>query len=387
METAAVIVAAGKGTRAGGDIPKQFQLLDGLPVLARTIRAFSSISEIDRVVVVVGADYLGLYRELVEPRLGAQKPEIVMGGAARSQSVLNGLAALKPGDTHMVLIHDGARPLVSRALILRVIDAAKLHQAAAPAIAVSDTLWRGADRVVTASANRAGLFRAQTPQAFALSDIVAAHKGFDGAATDDVELALAAGLAVKIVAGDEDNIKITTPADFARARRILGEGFGGQMDIRTGNGFDVHAFEAGDHVVLCGLKIPHIAALKGHSDADVAMHALTDAIYGALAAGDIGTWFPPSDAKWRGAASDIFLRHATKMTHDQGFKITHVDLTLICERPKISPHSGAMRARLAEIMGIECNRVSVKATTSERLGFTGRSEGIAAMATATLVSL
>jgi 2-C-methyl-D-erythritol 4-phosphate cytidylyltransferase/2-C-methyl-D-erythritol 2,4-cyclodiphosphate synthase len=383
VRTAAIIVAAGKGTRVGGDVPKQFQMLDGLPVLVRSIRAFTSLSQVDRVLVVIGADERALYREKIMPWVDSQKIEVIIGGAERSQSVLNGLAALERSETDMVLIHDGARPLVSRDLILRVIDAVKSHQAAAPAIAVSDTLWRGDARQVTKTTRRDGLFRAQTPQGFKLRDILAAHNAYIGVATDDVEVALAVGMTVQIVEGDEDNIKITQPADFARSRRILG----GQMDIRTGNGFDVHAFEPGDHVVLCGIKIPHIATLKGHSDADVAMHAITDAIYGALAAGDIGAWFPPTDAKWKNAASDIFLRHAGKMACDQGFTITHVDCTLICEQPKIGPHSAAMRTRLAEILEIETTRVSVKATTSERLGFTGRSEGIAAMATATLVRL
>ncbi|WP_372605597.1 2-C-methyl-D-erythritol 2,4-cyclodiphosphate synthase, partial [Actibacterium sp.] len=285
-------------------------------------------------------------------------------------------------DCDAVLIHDGARPLVSAALIDRVIVALETHPGAAPALPVTDALWRGADGAVAAPHPRDGLFRAQTPQGFHLDAIRAAHAAHPGGAADDVEVALAAGLDVMIVEGDEDNLKITHPGDFARAARILKDR---PMDIRTGNGFDVHRFGAGDHVVLCGVRVPHGRGLQGHSDADVGMHALTDAIYGALARGDIGQHFPPSDPQWKGAESHIFLRHAAQMAVDEGFTITHCDVTLICEQPKIGPHAQTMRGALADIIGIDAGRISVKATTSERLGFTGREEGIAALATATLV--
>lgn len=250
-----------------------------------------------------------------------------------------------------------------------------------PALPVTDALWRGDGATVTGTAARDGLFRAQTPQGFSVAQISTAHHLFPDDAADDVELARKAGIAVAITAGSEDNMKITFPADFARAERILGQ----NMDIRLGNGYDVHAFGPGDHVWLCGVKIAHEAGLVGHSDADVGMHALTDAIYGALAMGDIGRHFPPSDPQWQGADSAIFLRHAADLARAQGFGFGNVDVTLICEAPKIGPHAQAMQDRLAGIMGIEPGRVSVKATTSERLGFTGRREGIAAIATAALL--
>jgi 2-C-methyl-D-erythritol 4-phosphate cytidylyltransferase/2-C-methyl-D-erythritol 2,4-cyclodiphosphate synthase len=250
-------------------------------------------------------------------------------------------------------------------------------------VPVTDALWRGDDLRVTGTQDRTGLWRAQTPQAFHFDAILAAHRAHPGGAADDVEVARAAGLDVMIVQGDEDNLKLTFAADFARAERILK---GRSMDIRVGNGFDVHAFGPGDHVWLCGVQVPHGRGLVGHSDADVGMHALTDAIYGALAEGDIGQHFPPSDPQWKGAESHIFLRHAANRAAQRGFAIAHADVTLICERPKIGPHAGPMRAALAAIMGIAPDRISVKATTSERLGFTGREEGIAALATATLVA-
>ncbi|MFZ0098979.1 MAG: 2-C-methyl-D-erythritol 2,4-cyclodiphosphate synthase, partial [Gemmobacter sp.] len=253
---------------------------------------------------------------------------------------------------------------------------------AAPALAVTDALWRGAEGAVTGTQSRDGLWRAQTPQAFHYEAILAAHRAQGADAADDVEVARAAGLPVSIVEGDEDNLKLTWPGDFARAETILK---GRRMEIRLGNGFDVHAFTAGDHVWLCGVKVPHDKALLGHSDADVGMHALTDAIYGALAQGDIGRHFPPSDPQWKGAASHIFLQHAIDLASKMGFRLMNCDVTLICERPKVGPHANAMQATLATIMGVEGHRVSVKATTSERLGFTGREEGIAAIATATLV--
>jgi 2-C-methyl-D-erythritol 4-phosphate cytidylyltransferase/2-C-methyl-D-erythritol 2,4-cyclodiphosphate synthase len=248
---------------------------------------------------------------------------------------------------------------------------------------VTDALWTGADGLVSGTRDRAGFYRAQTPQGFHFDAILAAHRIHPGGAADDVEVARAAGLDVAIVEGEEDNLKLTFAPDFARAEKIL-KGRG--MDIRLGNGFDVHAFCEGDHVWLCGVSVPHGKGLLGHSDADVGMHALTDAIYGALAMGDIGRHFPPTDSQWKGAQSHIFLRHAMGIVRDRGFQLNNCDVTLICERPKIGPHADAMRAALAEIMDVDVGRISVKATTSERLGFTGREEGIAALATATLVA-
>ena len=372
MTTAAIIVAAGRGTRAGGEIPKQWQSLAGQPVLAHTLAAFAGM----RRVLVIHPDDRARAEALGTDAL------LVAGGNSRAQSVRNALEALEGAGITRVLIHDGARPLVTPDLIARLDRALEDGPAAAPALAVTDALWRGADGEVAGTQNRDGLWRAQTPQAFHFDAILAAHRAHPGDAADDVEVARAAGLPVRIVEGSEDNLKLTFPGDFARAETILK---GRRMEIRLGNGYDVHAFTEGDHCWLCGVKVPHSKALLGHSDADVGMHALTDAIYGALAQGDIGRHFPPSDPQWKGAESHIFLRHAIELAEKMGFRLMNCDVTLVCERPKIGPHAEAMRAALAAIMGVDLHRVSVKATTSERLGFTGREEGIAAIATATLV--
>ncbi|SMG44027.1 bifunctional 2-C-methyl-D-erythritol 4-phosphate cytidylyltransferase/2-C-methyl-D-erythritol 2,4-cyclodiphosphate synthase [Paracoccus sp. J56] len=371
---AAIITAAGRGTRAGDGPPKQWRRLAGQSVIARSIAAFSGFSRI--VVTLAPEDMAQGVAELAGPVV------LVAGGATRSESVRAALESLEGSGVTHVLIHDGARPLVSAPVIKAVVAALESGApAAAPALPVTDALWRAEKGHVTGTASREGLFRAQTPQGFALDAILAAHRAHPEGAADDVELAIRAGLPVTVTPGDDDNLKLTWPEDFARAERILGDG----MDIRLGNGFDVHAFTGGDHVWLCGVKIPHDKALLGHSDADVGMHALTDAIYGALAQGDIGRHFPPSDPQWKGAESHIFLRHAAMLARQMGYEISNVDVTLICERPKVGPHAGAMMLRLSEIIGIEAHRVSVKATTSERLGFTGREEGIAAIATATLI--
>ena len=375
MTIAAIITAAGRGSRAGGDRPKQWQSLAGRSVLARAVAPFQGLG---RVIVVLHPDDMGAGLE----EFGGQVV-LVAGGEDRAQSVRNALETLDGSGVTQVLIHDGARPLVDAALIGRVLAALRDGApAAAPALAVTDALWRGAEGRVTGTLDRAGLFRAQTPQGFAFPAILAAHRAHPGGAADDVEVARAAGLAVTIVAGSEANIKITWPEDFSRAAKLLE----GDMDVRTGNGFDVHAFCPGDHVMLCGVAVPHDRGLLGHSDADVGMHALTDAIYGALAAGDIGRHFPPSDPQWKGAASEIFLAHAARLAAERGYRITAADVTLLCERPKIGPHAIAMQRELSRILGIPEDRVSVKATTTERLGFTGREEGIAALATATLVA-
>ncbi|MDF1620671.1 bifunctional 2-C-methyl-D-erythritol 4-phosphate cytidylyltransferase/2-C-methyl-D-erythritol 2,4-cyclodiphosphate synthase [Pseudothioclava nitratireducens] len=373
MSVAVIIVAAGRGTRAGGEMPKQWRPLAGQPVLAHTVRALSGFG---RIVVVLHPDDMALGAEI----LGGSVT-LVAGGETRDASVRNALELLAGTGIEQVLIHDGARPLVDTALVGRVLAALEGAEAAAPALPVSDALWRGAEGMVTGTEDRTGLWRAQTPQGFRFETILAAHRAHPGGAADDVEVARAAGHAVAIVAGSEDNLKITYPEDFERAERLLGA----RMDIRLGNGYDVHAFTEGDHVILCGVKIPHDKALLGHSDADVGMHAATDAIYGALAEGDIGRHFPPSDPQWKGAASEIFLAHAAELARTRGFRIGNIDVTLVCERPKIGPHAEAMMAEMARIMGLEPTRVSVKATTSERLGFTGREEGIAAIATATLI--
>lgn len=382
----ALIVAAGRGTRAGGDVPKQWQPLNGRPVLSHTLEAFRRAG-IDRVVIVIHPEDTAR----AEPFAG--DATVVTGGESRDASVRAGLAAFENDPPRHVLIHDGARPLVSPALVARLLGALEQGApAAAPGVAVTDALWRGDGGRVVEAVPRAGLYRAQTPQAFDFAAILAAHDRHPGGAADDVEVARAAGLDVLIVEGDEDNIKITHPGDFARAARLLAQretrGVTQPLpfpDIRIGNGYDVHRFRDGDGVVLCGIHIPFDRALEGHSDADVAMHAVTDAIYGALSEGDIGRHFPPSDPQWKGAASEIFLAHAAALAREKGFTLTHTDVTIVCEAPKIGPHAARMQAEMARIMGLEMERVSIKATTSERLGFTGRGEGIAALATATVV--
>ena len=374
MKITALILAAGRGTRAGGALPKQWQALAGRPVISHTLARFQAHPRVDDILLV-------LHPEDFDRAAALGPVRKVAGGASRDASVRAGLEALAEAPPELVLIHDVARPLVPQAVIDRVIDALASHPGAAPALAVTDALWRGAQGRVSGTEERSGLYRAQTPQGFRYGDILAAHRAHAGGAADDVEVARAAGLDVAIVAGDEANLKITLPGDFARAEDMMRP----KMQIRTGQGYDVHAFTPGTRVVLCGVSLPHDAALLGHSDADVGMHALTDAIYGALAEGDIGRHFPPSEPAWKGAASEVFLAHAAGLAREKGFEIGNVDVTLICEAPKIGPHADAMRAALAAIMGVDAGRVSVKATTSERLGFTGRGEGIAAMALATLV--
>lgn len=375
MTCAALIVAAGRGTRAGGDTPKQWQPLAGARVIDWTVAAFRAVGQVDHIMIALHPADIGKY-------LSSETVRITPGGATRAASVRAGLEALAGTGVTRVLIHDVARPCVSPAVIGRVIAALENAPAAAPAVPITDALWVGDGDRVTGLRDRAGLFRAQTPQGFDFAAILAAHRAHQGDAPDDVAVARAAGLDVVMVAGDEDNLKITHPPDFARAAALLR----GSMDIRIGNGYDVHRFGPGDHVMLCGVRVPHERGLQGHSDADVGLHALCDAIYGALAEGDIGRHFPPSEAQWKGAASHVFLRHAVQLSAAKGYKISNLDLTLVCERPKIGRHADAMQASLAEITGLAPARISVKATTSERLGFTGREEGIAALASAALVS-
>ncbi|KAA8605939.1 2-C-methyl-D-erythritol 2,4-cyclodiphosphate synthase [Salipiger aestuarii] len=378
MKTGVIIVAAGRGTRAGGDRPKQWQDLAGKPVARWTLEAFSHLPSL---ILVIHPDDTAIATACC----AGLDVTLVHGGPDRSASVRAGLAAVRDASLKTVLIHDVARPCVSRTVIDAVTDALSRHDGAAPALGVTDALWTGAAGRVTGTRDRKGLWRAQTPQGFHLDAITAAHAAHPGGAADDVEVALAAGLDVAIVPGEDRNLKITGPRDFARASAIVTPTRETAMDIRLGNGYDVHRFGAGDHVVLCGVKIPHGRGLQGHSDADVGMHAVTDALYGAMAMGDIGRHFPPSDLQWKGAASEIFLRHAVDLAARNGFAISNIDLTLVCEQPKIGPHAGAMTAEMARITGVAPDRISVKATTSERLGFTGREEGIAAIATATLV--
>jgi 2-C-methyl-D-erythritol 4-phosphate cytidylyltransferase/2-C-methyl-D-erythritol 2,4-cyclodiphosphate synthase len=377
-ETVALIVAAGRGERAGGGVPKQFRELAGKPVLRWAIEAFLRHGRIDWVQAVIRGDDRERY-EAATAGLGLKPP--VMGGTTRADSVLRGLDALGQSPPGRVLIHDGARPLVSGALIDRVTDALDTADAAAPLLPVTDTLRRitGAGYEMVP---RESLVRAQTPQGFCFEKIWDAHRRFAGEpATDDLALAERANLTIAAVAGEATNIKLTTTDDFVAAERLA---LSSLLDVRTGSGFDAHRFGPGDHVWLCGVKIAHEYELVGHSDADVGLHALTDAVLGALGAADIGAHFPPSEERWRGAPSHLFLEHAALLVRKRGGVIAHADVTLICERPKLAPHRDAMRARIAEMLGIDVSRVSVKATTSDGLGFTGRSEGIAAQAVATI---
>lgn len=380
MKTAALIVAAGRGARAGDGPPKQYRDVAGVPVLTRTIRALLA-GAVDSATVVIRPEDAALYaaatRSFADPRLAPP----VHGGAERAESVRLGLEALAADPPDAVLIHDAARPFVRPEVIADVIAALADHDGAVASIPVVDALRRGEAGLCGAPVDRNGLWRAQTPQGFRFAAILAAHRAnADPLTADDAEVARAAGLSVKLVESDAENFKITTARDFERAERQARRA----DDMRTGQGFDVHAFAEGDSVTLCGVDIPFDRRLSGHSDADVAMHALTDAIFGALAEGDIGQWFPPSDPQWRGAASRIFLEKAVERVRARGGRLTHCDVTIVCEAPKIGPHAAAMRARLAAIMAVDATRVSVKATTSEGLGFTGRGEGIAAMATATV---
>jgi len=376
-----LIVAAGRGTRAGPGGPKQYRDLGGRTVLRRTLDAFAAALPEARLRVVIHAEDGEAYA-LAAAGLALDPP--VIGGATRQESVARGLEALEGPEDALVMIHDAARPFVSKEMLARVKATAEEDGAACPALPVVDTMRRGAVRPEGGSAagetlDRADLSRAQTPQTFRLGAIRAAHRAAAGAeTTDDVAVAQAAGMTVALCLGDEDNVKLTTAADFAAAEaRLRGAQI---MEYRSGSGFDVHAFGDGSSVVLCGVETPHDRGLKGHSDADVGMHALTDAIFGALAEGDIGRWFPPSDPQWKGAASRIFLDKAVERIEARGGRLVNADVTLICERPKIGPLADAMRQTLAEILRVDVSRVSVKATTSERLGFTGREEGSAAMA-------
>lgn len=386
MKIAAVIVAGGSGLRAGGDLPKQYQNVRGKPVIAHTLEAFCSHPEVDLVQPVVGAGHEDLFSAAAE---GFPIEAAAKGGASRQASVKSGLDALSAHAPDAVLIHDAARPFVSAQVISDTIKALENADGALPVLPVVDTIKRADGGMIIETINRAELRAAQTPQGFHFRKIMKAHVAAASASeqefTDDASVAEWAGLDIVIVEGSAKNRKITTAQDILDAQ-LENAGNDGTMldDIRTGTGYDVHAFEEGDAVILCGVSVPHNRKLKGHSDADVGMHALTDAIYGALADGDIGKHFPPSDPQWKGAASHIFLHHAAERVRKRGGIINHCDITLICEEPKIGPHVDSMRKVLAEIMEMDRERISVKATTSERLGFIGRREGIAALASATI---
>ncbi|MFL0418316.1 bifunctional 2-C-methyl-D-erythritol 4-phosphate cytidylyltransferase/2-C-methyl-D-erythritol 2,4-cyclodiphosphate synthase [Sphingomonas sp. 179-I 2A4 NHS] len=367
MTTVAIIVAAGKGERTGSSVPKQFAPLAGRPMLCWSHAALAAHPAIDRVVVVIGEGQDALLAEALPGVIG------VCGGATRRESVARGLAAIAGADR--VLIHDAARPFVTAAVIDRLLAALDSHEGAIPTLPVADTL------VAADGANvpRAGLARVQTPQAFRFESIVKAHADWQGdEPTDDAQMVRTLGGSIALVQGDAMLEKVTFAEDFAAAQARIG------WDTRTATGFDVHRLEDGEELWLGGVKIPHHQGLSGHSDADVALHALTDALLGTIAAGDIGQHFPPSDPQWRGAESGQFLQHAASLIAARGGEISFIDVTIICEAPKIGPHRGAIQARIAELLGLSTDRVSVKATTTERLGFTGRGEGIAAQAAATV---
>lgn len=378
---AALLLAGGSGSRFGGDTPKQYLELGGRAVIRHAAEAFLAHPAVDAVRVVRREADRALYDAALD---GAALMPPVAGGASRQDSARIGLESLAGMAPDNVLIHDAARPFPDGGLIDRVIGALAEFPAAVPVLPVVDTLKRAdaAGRRVAGTVERSGLWRAQTPQGFRYGAILDAHRRAAGRAlTDDAMVAEEAGLAVAMVAGAEDNLKITTGDDLARAQRMRNDP---SLAARVGFGFDVHAFGPGDHVMLCGVRIPHDHGLEGHSDADAGLHALTDALLGAIGEGDIGSHFPPTDPRWRDAASDIFLAHAAGLLRAAGGAIGNVDVTLICERPRIAPHREAMRARIAAILEIPPARVSVKATTTEGLGFTGRREGIAAQAVAAI---
>jgi 2-C-methyl-D-erythritol 4-phosphate cytidylyltransferase / 2-C-methyl-D-erythritol 2,4-cyclodiphosphate synthase len=366
----ALIVAAGSGSRAGGDVPKQFRLVRGQPMVRHSYAALAAHPDIANVLVVIGE---GQEPQAQAALAGLPPAILVNGGSTRRESVLNGLEAIAAGNgADIVLIHDAARPFLPVRIIDDLIDALLQAPGAVPALPIVDSLARGAG-ALSETVERENLWRIQTPQAFHFDAILQVHRSWAGdEPSDDARMLLANGQEVRIITGDEALAKFTFARDFA--------GQDMTPSIRSGSGFDVHRLVPNEELWLCGIKIAHDKGLSGHSDADVAMHALTDAILGAMALGDIGDHFPPSDAQWRGASSDRFLTHAIKLARDQGYELGNADVTIICEAPKIGPHKENMRARLAEIMAVDVARISVKATTTEMLGFTGRGEGIAAQA-------
>ncbi len=383
VTTAALIVAAGRGHRAGGPIPKQYAAIGGASVLTRTIEVFLGHPRVDTVLVVTSPEDRVLY-EAAAPAHPKLMPPVV-GGETRQASVLSGLRSLKAKSPSRVLIHDGVRPFVLPETISAVLERLETAEGAIAAIPLADTLKQsGPDTTISATLDREGVWRAQTPQGFRFASILKAHEAAAAAGTlnlsDDAAVAEWAKLTVALIPGSEANRKITTAEDLALAERMLSP-----PRMRTGQGFDVHRFAPGDHVWLCGVKISHTHRLEGHSDADVGLHALTDALLGSIGEADIGTLFPNTDPRWVGAASHIFLEEATRRVRARNGTIGNVDVTLLCEAPKISPHREAMCTRIAEVLGIATDQVAVKATTTEGLGFTGRREGIAAMATATVI--
>lgn len=379
IKNAAIIVAAGRGQRMGGEIPKQYLKIDGVPILRRTVEAFYKNGNIDLVKIIIHPDDQNLYDEAVK---GLNLPDPVIGGDTRQQSVMNGLNSLSESSPEYVFIHDAARPFITEELIDKLAEAVEKKGAVIPALNVTDTIKYMTSDHINNTIDRNYLYRAQTPQAFDYAAILKAHQTSNGRDyTDDSSIAEQNGIKVYIVEGSEENFKITTEEDLRKAEMMTGTNY---TDVRIGHGIDVHAFEEGDSITLGGVNIPHSKKLKGHSDADVALHAITDAILGAMAMGDIGEHFPPSDDKWKGASSDIFLKHAAALVSEADGVIANIDLTVICEEPKIGPHRDLIRDKISEIIDLDIARISVKATTTEKLGFTGKGEGIMAQAVATI---
>ena len=389
MKTAVVIVAAGRGQRLNtadtGNAPKQYLPLGGISVLQRTANCFLGHPDIEKVQIVIHADDMALYEEHVEPHSKLLSP--VIGGATRQESCKSGIDAVHAENMECVLIHDAARPFVSKELVSRVIAGIDHNQGSLPACAIADTIKRAdADLLVEDTLARDGLYQAQTPQGFFTSEVFAAHEKAKtenrNDFTDDAAVVEWCGMKIKLVEGERSNFKITTSDDLKMAIKQIQTN--AMADIRTGSGYDVHTLVPGEFVMLCGLEIKHNKKLDGHSDADVGLHALTDALLGTIGAGDIGSHFPPSDAKWKGASSDRFIAHAIELVQAQGGAIMNLDVTIICEAPKIGPHREDMRQKISDITGVQLKRISVKATTNEKIGFIGREEGIAAIASASV---
>lgn len=383
MAHAALVVAAGKGERAGGTVPKQFADLGGRPLLRWSLEAFAAHPAIGPICVVADPAHADLVRAVA----GDIAVTLAPGGATRTASVRAGMTALAPAAPETVLIHDAARPGLTAPIIDALLAELRAADGAAPGLPVVDALKRTDGGAIVDDAPRAGLVRIQTPQAFRYARFAAAlaQAPEDAAFDDDIALARAAGLSTRVVSGDPRLMKVTYPEDFAQARQLLAPGAPPTLPL-AGSGYDAHRFGPGDHVTLCGVAIPHTHGLVGHSDADAAWHALTDALLGAIGAGDIGDHFPPTDPRWRGAPSGVFLRHAADLVAQAGARIVNVDVTVICERPRVKPHREAMRAATAELLGLPLARVSVKATTTEGMGFTGREEGLAAQASVSILA-
>ncbi|MGE3874147.1 MAG: bifunctional 2-C-methyl-D-erythritol 4-phosphate cytidylyltransferase/2-C-methyl-D-erythritol 2,4-cyclodiphosphate synthase [Parvibaculaceae bacterium] len=382
MKIGAVVVAAGTGSRAGGEKPKQYQMIGGRPVVWWALKSFCDHPSISHIQPVIGAGQNDLFASATQG-LAIDLP--VTGGETRQESCRRGLEAIARHQVTHVLIHDAARPFVSADLISRVIAGLQQHQSAIPGLAIADTIKKAPYGTIEHTVDRTGLWTVQTPQGFAYEAIRAAHEKAletgQSSLTDDAAVAELAGLEVAIIPGDAENRKMTTAADLAEADRALSASLHDLTDIRTGIGIDIHPFTEGDHVMLCGVPIAHTQRLAGHSDADAALHALTDAILGAMGEGDIGTHFPPSDPQWKNAASSIFLARAVELVKQRGGKVGNVDIAILAEAPRLSPHLPAMKARLSALLGIAEDRIAIKATTTEKLGFVGRGEGITAYAT------